>query len=532
VPYRAVPFRSFAGGLNLRDQPDVVEPSQAVDLRNVLFTEYGGVRSRDGYGRLTAAPLTNRGDSLSAFYRTDGTRHLLVGCGTRLEALSASGSVLASVTGLAGGPYTFARVGTPNGELAYAGNGTDTLRRWDGTAWASPSATVDGAGGAAMPRARVLAVDNDSNRLVCADFAGTTGGPGGSVSSPSHVYFSEPGNPEAYKTANYVQLSPGDGERIRAAVSWRGQVFVFKETKFYRFWGETARSDGSVIFNYTAVESGVGAVGPLAVCAARDGVYFVSRTGVYRTTGDTPQLVSHLVDGIFTGRAPVFYSGGVLNQSQAQLVSVTSHEERVYVAFPSGASTFCDRVLVLDPRFGWWALYTMPAAAVASFRVGARAELVFPYSTGANHVGRHSASYVADDGAPIFSFWQSGWFDYGSPAVKTIREAKVWGFGRVKVSIGRDFMSGTGESVATLAVGTDKWADGTDAADKWADGTTSADTWGAGTTLSPALVRAAVRGTVFSFKILNYDAQPWGVNRVALHLREQRVPSVLEADVR
>src|SRR4051794_8826760 len=100
-------FSTFSGGLNLRDKADVVGDSEAIDLLNVTFSERGAIRQRDGYSDLTAS-LTNRVDSLGLFSTTSGTRHVIAGCGTRLEAISTAGAVVASKTGLAGGPYTFA----------------------------------------------------------------------------------------------------------------------------------------------------------------------------------------------------------------------------------------------------------------------------------------------------------------------------------------------------------------------------------------------------------------------------------------
>src|SRR3954467_10054330 len=88
-------FADFSGGLNLRDKSDTVGEKEAIDLLNVTFTERGAIRQRDGYDDLTA-DLTNRVDSLSAFYKADGTRQLIAGCGARLEALSTAGTVAAS----------------------------------------------------------------------------------------------------------------------------------------------------------------------------------------------------------------------------------------------------------------------------------------------------------------------------------------------------------------------------------------------------------------------------------------------------
>src|SRR4051795_11250109 len=107
--YQSYAFADFSGGLNLRDKADVVTDKEAIDLLNVTFTERGAIRQRDGYADLTTADLTNRVDSLGVFYSASGNKHLIAGCGTRLEAISTAGAVLASKTALAGGPYSFAR---------------------------------------------------------------------------------------------------------------------------------------------------------------------------------------------------------------------------------------------------------------------------------------------------------------------------------------------------------------------------------------------------------------------------------------
>ena len=86
--YQPYAFQDFSGGLNLRDKSDVVSDKEAIDLLNVTFTDRGAIKQRDGYTDLTSADLTNRVDSLGVFYSASGSKHLIAGCGTRLEALS------------------------------------------------------------------------------------------------------------------------------------------------------------------------------------------------------------------------------------------------------------------------------------------------------------------------------------------------------------------------------------------------------------------------------------------------------------
>lgn len=554
--YRAAETRDFGGGLNLRDTAGAVSDKEAIDLLNVQFTERGAIRQRDGYADFTPAELTNRVDSLSPYYTVGGVKHLIAGCGTRLEALSALGAPVAARTGLSGGPWSFARFGDPVHEYLYAGNGIDTVQRWDGATWASGDvlATVDGVAGRAMPRAGSIVVGaqqagntagtNASNRMVATAFGAlTTGGPGGAQSTPSRVYFSNPGRPELWETdgspgtggavppysdargRNYVDLTPGDGEQIMAAIAWRELVFIFKETKFFVIWGEGQGSDATPTFQVREVVNGVGLANRHAVAAGRDGVYFANRRGVYRTSGGDPTLISDIITPFWTQDTDIYFQSSPINLAQLDLIRALWHMERLYLAVPTGASAFNNRILVYDTQHQWWTLYDIPASALASFRSDVIPAVHFGYSTGPRRVGRSVTGAETDRGQPITSRWRSGWSDYGGQQT-TIRETKLWGSGAITISFSVDFNRTLQSSRNTLIGAKQNWPSG--GVGTWAAWLALGDgLWpGAGQT-SDALVRYATRGTVFSTQFANSPSAPtWSVHRVARHLREIREPSI------
>lgn len=525
--YTSYPQQGFGRGLNLAAKPDAVDPAECIDCLNVLYSDREAIEQRPGFDNLTTSELTNRVDSLEPFYTASGTKQLIAGCGTRLEALSSAGAVVASKTGMETGPWDFARFGTPNSESIYAGNGTNTLQKWQGTEWSSPTAKVNGESSKAMPKARYLCVQTPDNRLVAAGYATTTGGPNGATSSPSTVYFAEPGEPETWKTAgtsenpnNSVQLTPGDGEAITGAIAWKEFVFVFKESKFFVFWGNSTDAEGNPVFNYRTVDTGIGCVAPRTLCADASGVYFMSRHGVHRTAGQEPELLSSMIEPIWSGEASPFYTGGTLAHSYITNCAATLHDERLYLSYPTSEAN--SRTLVYDPGADWWSLYSLGASALASFRSGASAELVFGYASGEKYVGIHGPSYTNDNGTAISSYWRSGWFDLETPDVKTLRSQKVWGTGVVGMAVGYDFNQGAGkEAVLNLEdTSVTEWG---------------SSTWGGGSWATPrGLVadtrRIAVRGTVFSVYFANaVKDQDWSVHRIAHHLREIRKPSTVNA---
>jgi hypothetical protein len=540
--YQPFAFSDFSGGINLRDKADTVGDKEAIDLLNVTFTERGAIRQRDGYADLTTANLTNRVDSLAPFYTSGGTRHLIAGAGTRIDAIDNVGAVVASATGMTSGPYSFARFAAPGSEYLYAGNGVDTLRRWDGSSWTTPTATVNGVAASAMPKAGALAVTaavagsasgtNAANRLVATAYGtATTAGPGGTASNPSRVYFSNAGQPEVWETdgtsgrgRNFVDLTPGDGEQIMAAVTWRELVFIFKETKFFVMWGESTAADGTPIFNFREVVNGTGLASKQAVAVGRDGVYFLNRRGVYQTSGGDPQLLSDRVSPLWTGNPEVYYKGQPINLAQLALARMAWINEQLHVAVPTGISVSNDRLLVYDTQHQWWTVYDIAASALASFRRVDRDELMFGYATGLQRIGRHHIGLRDDRGSPITSRWRSGWSDYQIPTQKTIRETKAWGAGAAYASFSVDFQQTQTTTKDALFSLTATWpTSGT-----WADWIASiGGVWPGGAQINDRMVRSSVRGTTFSTQFSNHPMSPdWSIHRVVRNMRETRGASV------
>jgi hypothetical protein len=546
--YRPFQFADFSGGLNLRDKSDAVGDKEAIDLLNVTFTDRGAIRQRDGYADLTPDDLTNRVDSLAPFYTIAGVRQMIAGCGNRLEAINSIGAVVASATGLGGGPYDFERFADPTHEWLYAANGIDTVRRWDGVAWTAPTATVNGAAGQAMPRAGALAVTavhagaasgtNASNRLVATAFgAQTNAGPGGAATTPSRVYVSNAGQPEVWETdgaagppvrgRNFFDLTPGDGEQIMAAVTWRELVVVFKETKFFILWGEGTNIDATPSFQIREVVNNVGCAGRLLAAAGRDGVYFLNRRGVYRTTGNDPTLLSDIIDPLWTGDPEVYYGGDPINLAEIARSRLIWHEEQLYVAVPTGSRAYNDRLLVYSLGGKWWTVHDIAASALAAFRRVNQEELHHGYATGPQRVGRHNPGSPNDRDQPITARWRSGWSDYNNPSQKTFRENKVWGSGAARVSFSIDFNRTLHANVDTLFGQDSEWPlDGSGVTwDEWL--ALNSGRWPGAGQVAVASVRTAVQGTVFSTQFSSSpQASSWSVHRITRHLREVRGPSV------
>lgn len=530
--YQAIQYAGFGKGLNLRDKEDAVAPDECIDAINVEFTERGAIRQRGGYETFATSQPSNRVDSAEVFKTSTGTNQLILGCGSRLARLATDGSISeTSASYTANAIWDFARFGAPGTEVLYAGNGNDLLQKWNGTTWSSVS------GSPSAGALTVMSVDS-GNRMVAGRFETTTGGPGGGASSsnPSRVYFSDAGAPETWGVNNYVDFHPGDGEKIQAVCRWGQLVFVFKETKYFVIYGSTEDAAGDPVFNWRTFDGGIGLAGPRAYAVTEDGIYFLNQRGVYRTTGDAPELVSSAVDPIFdTGSTPsVFYLGGTLKQSAIANCVMAENNGRLYLSFPTGNSVVSssfknDRILVFDTNYGWWSLFdfkgvdssetvSIGASMLASWDPSGESQLFFGPARGTRLVCRQRRTLTSDSGTAITARWRSGWFDFESPDSKTIRESKVWAAGFVQSAIAVDFNADVGSSV--------QFDFPTGAGSSWGASSWGSSSWAEVASLDPELRRIAVQGTCFSTTFQNTALdKTFTVHRLVHHLRESRIHS-------
>ena len=254
--------------------------------------------------------------------------------------------------------------------------------------------------------------------------------------SYSRIRFSNAGAPETFGADDYVDLTPGDGEAIVAIVEFANMLFVFKQTKFFVFTGTSIDATGGAIFNYRTIPAGVGAVGYLAACVAPDGVYFVDRTGVYKTGGGDPVRVSSELDPWFTGMTQASYNGPSLYTSLMPGAGIDWALGRLYLTVPTGASA--RHTFVLDLRTGIWTLWDVSAYSVSS-HVDTTGELIviFAHSGG---ISKMRTSDTTDDGVAVSWSYQSGMYDLGVPdQEKVVRLSRVTGTGNVTLLRVRDF---------------------------------------------------------------------------------------------
>lgn len=496
MPDFQVPNSSFSG-LNLVDAPDSVG-DQCIDALNIDLDRSGTrVRSRDGFAKFSTAASANARpwSYVASFYDSSNAVNVIVlsdSAGTSSEYGDGPASFSASTISHS------ANIGTPSSNRLFVDRGTANTVSYihnpgTGIAQVNPTATVNGTSGLAMPKGGPMAVQQPDNRLAVAP-SNSTGGPNGAASSGSHVWFSEPGDPLTWNN-NYVQLAPGDSETIQALVNWGSQFFAFKQSHAWIFYGNSTDAAGNPIFNNRPIELPSKVVGG-CVTAGEDGVYFVTRDGVYVTTGSSPTLLSGDLYPLATDQAlPSHFTA--LNARWSDAATIHFHKRRLFVSLRPGSGTAGTLVYDIDTA-NWFPWSISPTKFFTHDLTNGPQYLYFIGDPTGNQLYRFQSIYTTDAGNAINSRYRTGFDDFGTVTEKVLRETEMWGTGTVAVSSSQNFGSlGTADNV-TL-------------------GTAPRIDWGRFDG-SPGIGK----GTLFSHKFASVNGGAWSLHRYNHNVQANR----------
>lgn len=400
------------GGLRLDVDPTELGAAGAVDLSNIAVDHQGRIQTRPGYAAYISA-FANPVRSL-AFAQENTDFFCVFGAhdgGTFFVATAQNGTVVSTQAGASTTRPPMWSVGVANsvatldtiGHIMVL-NDSAGIYTWTDTNISGSVAVAD--------RWDIVTRTPLSDRLVL-----TNGSASGTT--VNRVIFSDAGA-LTFTAANWVDLAPTEPRYITAAGAFRDMTIVFKENKFAVFTGESTSSTGTPIFNYRWVDTGIGCVGRFALATAPEGMYFVSRDGVYLTAGGDPVKVSAALDPLFRGESLGGYSGSAINQRYLWQARCAIYQNRLFVAVATGANTENDTLLVYDTATQTWTVWNITTSALCAMQPIATKAIIdagVTYPEGlllarpsAKDVVRMSASSTTDAGSAISWSYTSGMY--------------------------------------------------------------------------------------------------------------------------
>ena len=470
MTYTPVEFPTF-GGLDYRQ--DAQETRGSVDLLNVALDVDGMVRTRSG----TSSLLTAAANPTSAFRMSGNYFGFTTGSDMYIR-LASDGSGFGST---ATTDVVTSIVPWPGTSLtSYYARGASNLSIKKLVFTPTISAP------AGIPTGSCVGVQLPDNRLVVGNAGNNIG----------RVAFSAAGDAETFGADDYVTLP----SLVLSFATWSNLLFVFTLTGLFVFYGNSTDATGGSEFNYRLVTSSFSTFyyqDPYLSTAAKDGVYFTSGDGVYRTTGGPPEKISAELDPLFSKLyTPPYFTG----HTTPSFDRVFADANYLYVSAMPPSTT--------PISTGHWYVYHFRTRTWTHWQV-ASGDLVLPgmiaatglprpifASTESTTVAEMKVAYTSDAGTAIVSHYRSGFFNPGQPGVETVvREWLLDGIGTVTFKTAVDDATVL-SSGASITLGT-----------------------------SPATARGrdrtALRGSSFSFQV-GAASGFWSVSRVVANVRGQR----------
>jgi hypothetical protein len=394
MPTQIFSVSNATGGLNLRASERSLLPQEALDLMNVELTKNGGVLKCNGYinANLVAIAGSPKITGMYQYIKANGNKHLLITAGTGLYTLGNDGSLTQVFSGLADEtPCFFATfndvciiVNGINHPMVFDGFTVTNLPNW---------ASIETGGYPSL-------VEVWKNRLWLS----------GNPVKPYRLYWSEPGNPGGWNTANgagTVDVNRNDGQRITGIKTYFDSMILYKERSIHQLIGDSPPgSGGPNEFRIKPVSSDIGCVAPKTILNVGNDQYFLAEDQIasLKTTnafGDVnTQNVCYKIQPLLVQ----------FNRQAIHEAFILHHraKDQLWVFYPSGSSLQNNRVAIYDYGLSAW---TQREGIIASDGVMIESK---PYT------GTYDGNIQQQDfggsynGSPITAFYKTPWYGFGN----------------------------------------------------------------------------------------------------------------------
>jgi hypothetical protein len=139
---------------------------------------------------------------------------------------------------------------------------------------------------------------------------------------PGHLYYPIPGEPDHWPPNNFVEVCSPSEQLMNGGI-YAGQAFVFSRERLYYLYPNLT-NNGTVSTAPTGCKKGI--VARWFMTVGRGGIYFGNATGIFRTQGDDPTLLSRVLNPLFRGQTTNGYQWIDFSQEDALRLELFQHE--------------------------------------------------------------------------------------------------------------------------------------------------------------------------------------------------------------
>jgi len=328
---KGVLLADFSGGLNTKFPPWLIEPNQSPDIRNIDIDAKPGVLiKRKGHVKYGAQISSSTGIHSLFVFRHTANAIFYTMCSSDTNVYKDVSGTWTKITSDDLTANQRVRYAVINDTVFFC-NGTDTLKKWDGTTYA--------AAGGSPPTAATFILRYQSRLWLFS-----------SSSYPSRVWHSAITSaglpaPEDWSTPQnygFWDINPNDGDYITGAVVFSDKIVVFKQWSIHAIYGSKPGE-----FYTRILTDEIGCINSETIAVNEYAIFFLSHKGVYMFTAENNKLYkasNHIqpsIDAIADNTSCV---GGM-------------YQNQYWMAFYKSGSSSNNRVYVLNYLLGAWVEY-------------------------------------------------------------------------------------------------------------------------------------------------------------------------------
>lgn len=402
-PISREPVMNPSKGLNNLGSPNLIDNREWADLLNIEFDEGGVARKRMGFTSFADGLTNARG--LGSFTTESISQVLTVDDGTLKYTTGSSWTSNATAAFTADQPIWF----TQARSAAYIWDGTLGGGKWDGTTLSRPG-TLPKAKFSLFTQSYHIAagVDGQQNRVYISEladaskFTRTSGSLNDATEVPGATVFSG-------TTANFIDIQPGDGDRITALGTFQNVVIVFKQFAIFQL---TFDDTGDPVVQL--ITTAAGCVSARSVKNVENDLYFLSREGI-RVLGNEPNFFSSIRTNILSKR--IEPTTNTINETYYTKSTAVYFDNQYIMSAPTSSETI-DLTVVYNKQFQAWSKWQGTEADAFTKFVNSDNEqnLLFLAEDG-SQVYKFTPNEYTDNGVPIRAFLLSKVFDFKNPDI-------------------------------------------------------------------------------------------------------------------
>lgn len=390
-----IQYDNLGKGINTFTRDTMINDTEAADTLNVWSVGKNSVAKRPGIGLAMTLPSSAAVVGLGTYYN-GSTRKLLAMSGGRLYDVDPVAGTQSVIGGTASAFTTNLRTDMCQaGGYVFFQNGTDTLRKYDGSTIAAQTNGVIGKWLIFYKASLWTAGNTGAGNLARLYRSGTDANLGDFTNSTANVF------------ATSIYVSKDDGQMLNGFFKHQDFLYPVKERSLWRASQDTSTA---ATITLEMVDPARGCDSHFSIDTVENDNFMFNEKGV-DATGYEPNIIDQIRTNILSLRIDSKIKS--IEKDNLDDVVGIYHDNHYYLSYTSGGASANDTIMVYDrQRLGWWE-WDLGANCFSEFKDSTgETKLYFGSALADGKIYYFDDTIKSDNGVAIATNWKSPKFSF------------------------------------------------------------------------------------------------------------------------